>query len=237
MSRPLLLTVDVAATMQGASHSAPLASVGASGIDLVWSAGSVTAIASSGFDVPVRSVSARCASVDPGECAKQFVAALDVCVTVGAGLLNLAIPPVGEAANSHLTGYRDGLNFAHALLRELRFEAECRGIRLALVAPSEGCLVSPVEVGELLDAAHSSGVGACVDVARASRVGRIEDWLATLGRRVAAIRVTDVVGFDVPGLKRGLMHIPPNSPAIVDRIERCAEVASWVNVAAAPGAG
>jgi sugar phosphate isomerase/epimerase len=104
--------------------------------------------------------------------------------------MSLSIPPLQPAGGEPgLSRYRDGLNFAYQVLRGLRFEAEAAGVQVAIDAAHGGCLLSPVEVGDLIDAVNSPAIGACVDVDLVSSVGDPLDWLATLGPRVSVVRL------------------------------------------------
>lgn len=84
--------------------------------------------------------------------------------------------------------YRDAYNAAHRALQFLAESAEALGIVVALRAPWRGALLSPLELRHLLDAQASASVATCVDVASLRGIGRLDDWMATLGPRVAAIR-------------------------------------------------
>ena len=100
-------------------------------------------------------------------------------------------PPVPDVAVPDIafSGYQDALNFAYHLLRETRYEAESTGVPVALEAATGGCLLSPVELRETIDAANSWALGVCLDCDRVASVGSPADWLATLNRRVRCIRV------------------------------------------------
>lgn len=112
---------------------------------------------------------------------------------VGATVCNLA-PPVQPER------YRDALNGTHRTLAGLSLVAERRGVVAAVCAPGRGFLLSPVEVRELIDAAHGPGAGVAVDVDALASLGpghdkldpadrdRLDDWLAILGRRVVCIQ-------------------------------------------------
>ena len=124
-------------------------------------------------------------------------ARLEQAASFGARCLNWRIPAVARHAVGGSRGgfsrYEEALNFAYQLLHGARYDAEATGVALALEAAAGGCLLSPVELREIIDAANSWAVGACVDVARIARIGQPEDWLATLGRRIHSVRVrTDV---------------------------------------------
>jgi hexulose-6-phosphate isomerase len=62
---------------------------------------------------------------------------------------------------------------------------------LALETGIEGGLLSPFELRDIIDTSNSWAVGACVDVARISRLGPPGDWIRVLNRRVSAVRVNE----------------------------------------------
>ena len=124
---------------------------------------------------------------------REAGAHLEQATSLGAHCLNWRIPPVArnQVGDSGVgfSRYQEALNFAYHLLHGARYEAEATGVALALEAATGGCLLSPVELREIIDAANSWAVGACVDVVRMARIGQPEDWLATLGHRVHSVRV------------------------------------------------
>ncbi|MEE9297204.1 MAG: hypothetical protein V3W34_19870 [Phycisphaerae bacterium] len=125
----------------------------------------------------------------------QIMASLDRLVRtsgeLGAGLCGVA-PPAVVASNgaSKTVGYRDALNGVYRVLGELSQAAEFSGVCLGVCAPCHGCLLSAVEVCELIEAVASSCVGVSVQVEQLNHIGRVEDWLAVLGRHVVSMRLT-----------------------------------------------
>lgn len=87
------------------------------------------------------------------------------------------------------TSYQEGLNFAYQLLRRVRLDAESCGVSVALEAGANGCLLSPVELREIIDSANSWAVGVCIDAARIARFSSPADWIRILKARVHAVRV------------------------------------------------
>lgn len=87
------------------------------------------------------------------------------------------------------TSYQEGLNFAYQLLRRVRLDAEGCGVSVALEAGANGCLLSPVELREIIDSANSWAVGVCIDAARIARFSSPADWISILKARVHAVRV------------------------------------------------
>lgn len=138
----------------------------------------------------VHSVSWALATVHPAEAIDETVRLLTAVQGRCIGSIALSIPPLTPAKGEPgFPSYQDALNYAYQVLRGLRFEAESAGVRIAIEAARGGCLLSPVEVRDLIDAVNSSAIGACLDVDLVSRVGDPLDWLATLGARVGAVRV------------------------------------------------
>ena len=106
-------------------------------------------------------------------------------------VLTITPPPVlprhpGDA----VCGYQDALNLTRRALVDLCFEAERSGVGLALRAPSRGCVLSPVEARELIDALASPCIGVCIDTTELELVGLIDDWIGTLRHRILALRMT-----------------------------------------------
>ena len=109
---------------------------------------------------------------------------------VGNAVLIVAPPQVAfDVSGGHVVGYRNALNGMLAVLKSMCPAAEEAGITVALRAPWGGCLLSPVEVCELIDLANCPCVGACVDVEGVRSIGRLDDWLRTLGHRVVGVWV------------------------------------------------
>jgi hypothetical protein len=107
------------------------------------------------------------------------------------GLLSMAIPPMErEPSSGKPRDYRGMLCYVAKVLQGVRRDAERAGIPLALDPCTGGCLLSPVELADLIDAAGTWAVGAVVDVERVAAVSRPADWIAALGRRVRGVRMT-----------------------------------------------
>jgi len=98
-------------------------------------------------------------------------------------------PPVVTSGDPTvpLIAYGDAVNAMYFAAHQLAATAEMAGVTLCVRAPSGGCLLSPVEVRELVDAATSSSVGVCVDAEDLQPIGRLDDWIQTLHRRVHAL--------------------------------------------------
>jgi sugar phosphate isomerase/epimerase len=170
-------------------------------------------------ELKVVAVASYCATTAIETAIEHVRALLNRAADLDACCLNLALPPVraGEGENG-FARYQDGLNFAYRLLHEVRYEAESSGVAVALEAAAGGSLLSPVELREMIDGANSWAVGACIDVARITRIGLPADWLATLRHRVHAVRVGDVswAGQDLAGRDQPPLDLPAVSAALAE---------------------
>ncbi len=138
---------------------------------------------------PVVVVTAACVSTEVEVGLAEVSSLLERSALVQAKCLNLTLPGISGCSDENsFGGYQDALNFAHRLLYELRHEAESAGVAIALEAASAGCLLSPVELREIVNQANSWAVGVCLDLDRVARVGNPMDWIRTLGGRIHAVR-------------------------------------------------
>jgi hypothetical protein len=192
----LLLAIDRCATVLDLrEHAGRAISNGFDGVEWGLPAGSVRLQpAISHLDaIPIRALAMRCEMMDIPSAVQSMSAQLQAASSLAAMVLNLSIPPVRRSNDGEgFARYQDALNFAYELLHRVRFEAEATGVTVALEAAMEGCLFSPVEVRELIDAVNSSAIGVCLDVERIGAMGSPLDWIHTLHRRVQAVRYTDV---------------------------------------------
>jgi len=138
---------------------------------------------------PVNALAVRCFITDADRAIADLETVFEWTGRRSVQVLNLSLPPVHPACSSCFSGYQDALNFAWQMGRTLRFAAERSGTDLALEAAAGGCLLSPVELRELLDACGSHALGVCLDVERLKGIGLVTDWLSTLGSRVRCIRL------------------------------------------------
>ncbi len=167
-------------------------------------------------DGAVIAVAAKCRSTDVESGLAEVSALLRLAATCRATCLNLTLPPVdGCEGGTGFSRYQDGLNFAYRILYDLRHEAEGAGVGVAIEAATGGGLLSPVELREIINQANSSGVGVCLDVTHVSRVGVVEDWIATLGYRVKSVRVGSSAGSAFDSLAGVLDSAGYDGPVIV----------------------
>ena len=133
-----------------------------------------------------------CVACDVAAAIEEVEVLLHRAAGLHASCLNLTIPPLcGPPDQTGFTRYSDALNFAYELLHRARHEAEATGVAIALEAGANRSLLSPVELREIIDAANSWAVGACIDVTRIARIGSPVDWITTLRHRVHAVRFGD----------------------------------------------
>jgi hypothetical protein len=138
---------------------------------------------------PVLAIATGCREVQLDSAVEAVTNLLQLASRAGVTVLNLRLPPLALASES--TGfarYQDALNFTYQLLRGLGLQAESTGVVIAVEAAYGRWLLSPVELRELLDAANSWAIGACIDLARVSAVGAPIDWITTLTHRIKAVR-------------------------------------------------
>jgi len=194
--RPLLLAIDRSATLlELREHAARAMSNGFDGVE--WSLPDCFVQlqpAISHLDtIHTRAVAMRCEMTDVPTAVQFVTSHLQAASSLGATVLNLSIPPFRRGDDGEgFARYLDALNFAYELLHGVRFEAEAAGISVALEAASGGCLLSPVEMRELIDAVNSSAIGVCLDVDRIAEIGSPLDWIDTLHRRIQAVRCAEI---------------------------------------------
>jgi len=220
IKRPLLLAIDRSETLLDLrEHAARAMSNGFD--DLEWSLPDrfeYFPSANSQHDaIPIRAVALRCEMMNIPS-GVQFVSSqLPVASSEGVTVLNLSIPPLRRGNDGEgFARYQDALNFAYALLRGVRFEAEAAGVNVALEAATGGCFLSPIELRELIDAANSWAVGACVNLISLRPGGVGADWLTTLGRRVHSVRIARTDEVEASALVPALEEVPIDRPIIVD---------------------
>lgn len=87
--------------------------------------------------------------------------------------------------------YADALARAADVLCGLRFEAEAFGVTIAVENVLNRFLLSPVEFADFIDRIDSCRVGAYLDVGNIVPIGDPQDWILTLGYRIARVHVKD----------------------------------------------
>lgn len=105
----------------------------------------------------------------------------------------LVVPAIvgraGDAAPA--VAYTAALSRSLDALSALRFEAETRGVTLAIENVWNRFLLSPVEAAELIDRVGSPNVRFYLDTGNVMPFGYPEDWIATLGARIVRIHLKD----------------------------------------------
>ncbi|MCH7632022.1 MAG: hypothetical protein IIB59_02315 [Planctomycetes bacterium] len=140
--------------------------------------------------VRILAVAVRCETPIVEEGVESLAALLPWAAKLGARCVNVTIPPLQSLCGQvGFARYQDALNFAYGLLHSIRFAAEDTGVAVALEPVIGGCLLSPVELREIIDNANSWAVGLVVDADRIAAVGSVEDWLKTLTHRIHAVRL------------------------------------------------
>ncbi len=119
--------------------------------------------------------------------------ALDVIADFNVECVTVEPPPVSISEDDlPPIGYQDALNETWQVMRALAFPAEAAGCTLAIRAPLDGCLLSPVETRDLIDSVNAAKPGVCIQADALTNVGRLDDWLATLHQRVVAVSLADI---------------------------------------------
>ena len=196
MQRPLLLAIEQSSTLLDLrEHAGRAMSNGFDGIEWRLPAGSVPLQpAISHLDtIHLGALAICCEKMDIASAVQFVTSQLQAAESLAASMLNLSIPPVRLRNDDEgFVRYQDALNFAYELLHEVRFEAEARGVTVALEAATDDCLLSPIELRELIDAVNSPAIGVCLDLKRIGAIGSPLDWIHTLHRRVQSVRYSDV---------------------------------------------
>lgn len=117
---------------------------------------------------------------------------LDRAVAFEAGAILVVPAIVGRAsAPPPRVSYSDALHRSFGALRELRYEAESRGVTIAIENVWNGFLLSPVEAAEFIDRVNSPHVGWYLDVGNLMAFGCPEDWIEALGGRISRVHIKD----------------------------------------------
>jgi L-ribulose-5-phosphate 3-epimerase len=157
-----------------------------------------------------------------------------------AGAILVVPAVVGRAADP-----RPGVPYSVALertataLASLRHVAEDAGVTIALENVWNRFLLSPVEAAALVDHVNSPCVGWYFDVGNVLATGYPEDWITTLGRRIARVHIKDYdlarpgsAGFcplgegsvDWPGVMGALREIGYDGPLVYEGAGEVAEI-------------
>jgi hexulose-6-phosphate isomerase len=147
---------------------------------------------------------------------------LDLAAAAGIGAILVIPAVVGRPTEpSPRVTYLDAFNRTVDTLSALRHEAEARAVTIAIENAWTRFLLSPIEVVELIDQINSPCVAAYFDVGNVLPFGYPEDWIRTLGRRIARVHAKDydltrpgAAGFCLPG--EGSVDWPAVMAALAD---------------------
>lgn len=99
---------------------------------------------------------------------------------------------VGRAGDARpQCSYADALHLAAAALTDLRGEAEARDVTIAVENVWNRFLLSPIEMADFIDTVNSPHIGVCFDTGNVMATGYPEDWIRTLGGRIARVHIKD----------------------------------------------
>ncbi|MCK4340229.1 MAG: sugar phosphate isomerase/epimerase [Phycisphaerae bacterium] len=117
---------------------------------------------------------------------------LDRAAAARAGALLVVPAVVGKLGEPRpRVSYADALHRTVEALSDLRHEAEARAVTLALENVWNRFLLSPLEAADLIDRINSPYVGFYLDTGNVLAHGYPEDWIATLGGRIARVHAKD----------------------------------------------
>lgn len=121
------------------------------------------------------------------------IACLERAAWMGAPAL-LVVPGVVGHFNQPtrmVTGYAEALRYTYDALRGLVHEAETHGVVIAIENVWNQFLLSPVEMADLIDRISSPWLAAYFDTGNVLKFGFPQDWIMTLGGRIARVHVKD----------------------------------------------
>lgn len=117
---------------------------------------------------------------------------LDFAAACNAEAIVIVPAVVGRATEPRMQlAYCDALNRTYDALSVLRHEAEARAVTIALENVWNRFLLSPVELADLIDRVDSPHVGVCFDTGNVLAFGYPQDWIQSLGRRIARVHAKD----------------------------------------------
>ena len=129
---------------------------------------------------------------DRRQATELTVSMLDRAAALGAGAILVVPAVVGMAGDARMqVAYADALHRTLDALSSLRHEAEARSVTIAVENVWNRFLLSPVEAADLIDRINSPHVGWYFDVGNVLPLGYPEDWIATLGGRIARVHMKD----------------------------------------------
>ncbi len=117
---------------------------------------------------------------------------LDLAAAARVGAILVVPAVVGKAGDARPSvPYADALARTLEALQRLRFDAEAREVAIAVENVWNRFLLSPVEAADLLDQVNSPCVRFYFDTGNVLAYGYPEDWIRTLGYRIARVHAKD----------------------------------------------
>lgn len=131
---------------------------------------------------------------------------------LGASLVYVGPASVGPVdPGGDFVSYEDALGRCFEGLAARAENAERWGVCLAVAAPLERFLLSPLEVRDLVDRLNSPAIGVAVQLDEAAGIGYAADWLRILSYRVKCLLTTSELD---EGVVRALREIRFDGPLI-----------------------
>lgn len=148
---------------------------------------------------------------------------LDAAAACGAGAVLVVTAVVGRPEEPEpRVSYSDALARSTEALETLRHDAEARSVTIAIENVWNKFLLSPIEAADLIDQINSPWVGWYLDTGNLMPFGYPQDWIATLGGRIARVHAKDY-DLSKPG-RAGFCSLGAGSvhwPAVRDALRRC----------------
>ncbi len=120
---------------------------------------------------------------------------LDAAAAAGAGAILVVPAVVGKVSEARpRVTYADALHRTVEALSTLRHAAEACAVTIAVENVWNRFLLSPLEAADLIDRVNSPHVGWYLDTGNVMAFGYPQDWIETLGGRLARVHIKD---FDV----------------------------------------
>jgi len=117
---------------------------------------------------------------------------LDAAAAAGAGAILVVPAVVGKVSDAvPRVSYADALHRTVDTLSTLRHAAEARAVTIAVENVWNRFLLSPLEAADLIDRVNSPHVGWYLDTGNVLAYGYPQDWIETLGGRLARVHVKD----------------------------------------------
>ena len=145
----------------------------------------------------------------------DLVSALEWTASIGGSVLT--VRPAGAAPGGNETRvarYADALWDTHNALEALCGPTARTGVFVGVEAVSDGCLLSPVELRDLLDRVNSPYVAACLNLTSIARIGEPLGWIRTLRHRIVCVRLGDEEGAQLDETAAALQEVLYTGPVV-----------------------